>query len=306
MLSLHTEHKTVVIVGGAGFIGSALAEALLAKEYTVVIIDRVQSRIVHERLTSVTIDLASQTLDPQMVNGCYGIINLAGASIAGKRWTKGYKTQIYDSRIRTTQAIVQAMSECSLKPKVLVSASASGYYGDQGTTILTEEHGAGTDFLAKVCVDWEREAVQAENYGVRTVLIRTANVLGPGGLLASLRPLFKKGLGGYFGSGHQYMPWVHWSDIVGIYIYALEHEIVQGPFNVGAGTTLSQKDLFTAYARSIGVSIVWRIPRIVARLVLGEFSDALLDSQNTSSQKIRDAGYVYKIHTLEEALKNML
>ena len=295
--------KKVVIVGGSGFIGTKLTEALLEKGYTVTVVDLVPSRIVDARITFLKADLAHDPLDPTVLSGCVGVINLAGVTI-GKRWNKAYKKLIYDSRILTTRAIVTAIAKAEIAPKVLVSASASGYYGDRKDELLDEEHPVGKDFLAQVCADWEEAAHGAEAFGVRVVLVRTANVLGKGGLLASLEPLFKKGLGGYFGSGRQYMPWVHWADIVGIYLFALENESLHGPYNVGAGQTISQKVLFKNYAHSIGAPIVWPIPAFVARLVLGEFSQVLLGSQNTTSKKIRDAGYVFNTEDVASALKS--
>jgi uncharacterized protein (TIGR01777 family) len=293
--------KKVVIVGGSGFIGSKLTEALLQKGCSVLIIDLVPPRVVDTRLSFLKLNLATADLDPSAIDGCYGIINLAGATI-GKRWNEAYKKLIYDSRIATTHSIVKAIGQTNIKPKVLVNASAAGYYGDQKEELLGEDHTPGKDFLAHVCVDWEDEARKAEADGLRVALIRTANVLGPGGLLASLEPLFKKGLGGYFGSGEQRMSWIHWKDIVGIYMFALEHENVRGAYNVGAGKTLSQKTLFKKFAAAIHAPFVWPVPRFAAKLALGDFGDALIDSQNTTSEKIIGAGYVYAIDDVDQAL----
>jgi uncharacterized protein (TIGR01777 family) len=204
----------------------------------------------------------------------------------------------------TTRNLVSVLATLEIKPKVLVSASAVGYYGDRGGDVLTEESPAGTDFLARLCVDWEEGATRLRESGVRVALIRTANVLGPGGLLASLTPIFKKGLGGYFGSGLQYMPWIHWKDVVGIYMFALEHDI-SGPYNVGAGKTISQKELFKAFARSIGIPVVWRIPYIVARAIFSGFADTLVASHNTDSSKIKKAGYVYGFEDIHHALDDV-
>ena len=321
--------KNIAIIGGSGFIGSKLTEALLQRGYSITIIDLVPPRTTaatatasavaatgsgsgateNDRISFKKINLANaggaaamaESIDPQLLSGFYGVVNLAGITI-GKRWDEAYKKSIYDSRIATTKAIVKYLALAEIKPHVVVNASAAGYYGDQKEENLSEDHQPGEDFLAHVCVDWEAAAKEAKSLGIRVALIRTAHVIGPGGLLAALQPLFKWGLGGYFGSGKQYMPWIHWSDIVGIYMYALENAHVEGPYNVGAGTPISQKTLFKAFAKSIHAPIAWRIPRFVARLVLGEFADALIDSQHTSSQKIIDAGYVYRITDIEKAL----
>jgi len=296
--------KKIAIIGGSGFIGSKLTEALLADGFEITVVDLLPPRHADSRVRFMQANLATDHLDPNFLSGYYGIVNLAGATI-GKRWNAAYKDLIYKSRIETTKAVVRAIGTAEVRPKVLVNASAAGYYGDQKSELLDESHAPGTDFLAHVCVDWERAATEAESLGVRVVRIRTANVLGPGGLLASLAPLFKKGLGGYFGSGNQYMPWIHWTDIVGIYAYALKNESLSGAYNVGAGACISQKKLFKAYARSIKMPIVWRVPRFAARIVIGEFADALIDSQNTSSKKIIDAGYAYKVDDVEKALRTL-
>jgi uncharacterized protein (TIGR01777 family) len=301
MHSANLQGKKIALIGGSGFIGSKLIEALLTLGCEITIIDLLPPRTIHERVLFKKAKLAVEQLDPQFLSGYYGVVNLAGATI-GRRWNKAYKKLIYDSRILTTKALVKNLATATIKPNVLVNASAAGYYGDGKDELLNERHGPGKDFLSHVCVDWEHAASEASTLGMRVVLIRTANVMGPGGLLASLRPLFTKGLGGYFGSGNQYMPWIHWTDIVDIYVFALVNEQLEGAYNVGAGNTISQKKIFKAFARSIHIPIVWRIPRFVARLILGEFADALIDSQNTSSQKIIDAGYVYRINDIESAL----
>ena len=288
--------KIVVIIGGSGFIGTKLSEVLLEKGYTVRVIDLVAPRIQHERLSFEKSNIAEGKSPASLIDGCTAVVNLAGATI-GRRWNTAYKKRIYDSRIETTRSLVDLIGLCKNKPVVLVNASAAGYYASRGNELLTEEIPAGTDFLAKLCVAWEHEAMRAETFGVRVARIRTANVLGPGGLLATLEPLFRRWLGGYFGNGRQYMPWVHWKDIVGIYVHAIE-STQSGAFNTGAGKTPTQKELFNAFARSLHTPIVWPIPYIVARLIFGEFAEALVASQNTDSSKIRASGYVYQFEDL--------
>jgi hypothetical protein len=294
--------QKVCIVGGSGFIGTKLSEALLKKGYAVTVIDMVPSRLVHEQLSFVQCDTMHSQVDPRAFEGVHAVVNLAGANI-GRRWNTAYKQLIRDSRILTTQHVVEAISKTQTRPTVLVSASAVGYYGDRKEEILTEESAPGTDFLAQLCVAWEAEAQKASALGVRVVTIRTANVVGPGGLLATLRPVFMKGLGGYFGSGEQRMPWVHVADIVGIYMYAIEHEC-SGAYNTGAGETPTQADLFRAYARSINAFRPWHIPGFMAWILFGGFASALLGSQNTVSKKIRDAEYFHQYPALDAALDN--
>ena len=292
--------KKIVIVGGSGFIGTKLTEALLLKGYSVLVLDMFPPRVVHEKLAFVSGDAMRSPIGPAAFKDAYGVVNLAGANI-GKRWSASYKKLLYDSRILTTRHIVDALALIENKPSVLVSASAVGFYGDTGGRVVDESMPAGTDYLAKLCADWEREAQRAEQLGLRVVTIRTANVLGRGGLLQTLRPLFQRGFGGYFGTGKQYMPWVSVVDIVGIYVYALENPL-SGPYNAGAGVTPTQKELFTAYGESINSRRLWRVPAFVARLAFGGFADSLLGGQNTVSEKIRQAGYRHQFSDLHDAL----
>lgn len=292
-----------MIIGGSGFIGTKLAEELLKNSYEVVILDLVPPKISHERLSFSKVNVAVQPIDPELFSGVYGVINLAGATI-GKRWNDAYQKLIYDSRIQTTKHIVDTLSGLQEKPVVLVSASAVGYYGDQRDVVLKEDHAPGKDFLAKLCVDWELEAKKAELLGVRVVCIRTAHVLGPGGLLSTLEPIFKWGIGGYFGNGAQYMPWIHYRDVVGIYQFVLEREL-RGSFNVGAGNTITQKQLFKSFAHAIHRVCIFRIPLFVARLILGAFADSLVTSQRTDSSVITHAGYQYQFDDIDIALYHL-
>lgn len=290
----------VCIVGGAGFIGTKITEALLARGDSVIIVDVAAPRITHEHLTAITHDFSVSQLSPEKLNGVTAVINLAGVSI-GKRWTARYQKKIYDSRILTTRSLVATIATMAVQPSVFVQASAVGFYGDRGSELLTEDSSAGTDFLSKLCVDWEAEARNIERVGVRFVALRTANVLGPGGLLATLKPIFLKGLGGYFGNGKQYMPWVDWRDIVGMYIFAIDTPI-SGIFNTGTGETISQKELFSQFARSVGSRFLWRIPYFFASIIFGPFARVLVSSQNTDSTKIGNAGYVFTQPNLTDAL----
>lgn len=302
---MNASAKKIFIIGGSGFIGSKLTEELLSRGYFVTIVDLVKTRIVNPHLTFLHLNLAIEKPDDSFFDGAYGVINLAGATI-GKRWNSGYQKLIYDSRIKTTKTVVDGILSAKNKPFVLVSASAVGYYGDRGGELLREESKPGRDFLATLCTDWEVQAERAKIAGVRVVCIRTAHVLGPGGLLSTLEPLFKRGLGGYFGKGTQYMPWVHYRDVVGLYVFAIEHDI-SGVFNIGAGHSLSQKELFTQFAKVVHspLPFLFRIPHVVAKLFLGNFADSLLTSQNTDSSKIKQLGYHYRFENLSTALADL-
>ena len=296
--------RKILIVGGSGFIGTKLTEALLENGHSVVIADVVPPRTTDSRVIFHAVNFVSDTVDASIMNGCDAVINLAGAPIS-KRWTRAYKQVMHESRVATTRNLVRAIERLEIKPQVLVNASASGFYGDCKEALLREDHACGTDFLASLCRDWEVEALKAESFGVRVVCVRTANVLGAGGLLTTLTPLFKKGLGGYFGNGSQHMPWIHWKDIVRVYLFALESSLT-GPVNVGAGDTPTQKELFRALQKSLHAPFLWRIPYFVARIVIGEFAGALVGSQNTNSQKLHDAGFVHEFTDMNSALCDIL
>ncbi len=293
----------IVIVGGSGFVGTRLSQALLDAGYAVLVLDMAPPRLSHDKLSFVAVNAMTEGIDPRVFKDAYAIVNLAGAPI-GRHWNAAYKKLVYDSRILTTRHVVDALASSDPKPTVLISASAVGYYGDRGEVILTESFPAGEDYLAQLCVDWEKEAMRTEALGIRLVLIRTANVLGKGGLLQTLKPLFKHGLGAYFGTGRQYMPWIHINDIVGIYIHAIENPL-EGAYNVGVGITPTQKELFAAYGQSLHTRFLWRIPAFMARIMFGEFSGSLLGGERTDNLKIKKAGYVYEYSDLGMALSNL-
>ncbi len=283
--------EKIIITGGSGFIGTLIATELLLKNYRVCILDTQPPRITHENLEFKKIDQNNIVIDPAWVDGIHGIINLAGVPIFG-RFTEKYKSLVWKSRIDTTSELVHAISKTYIKPTVLVSASAIGYYGNTQGTNVTESALAGTDFLAKVCVEWEKHALEASKLGVRTVILRTAHVIGKGGILGVLVPLFKKWIGGYFGSGTQHMPWIGANDLVSMYIYAVEQSSIEGVYNTAVQDP-TQREFMKTIARAVGTPITWQIPSFVARLIYLEFADALLVDTAVDNTKITAAGFVY-------------
>ncbi|MEZ6208987.1 MAG: TIGR01777 family oxidoreductase [Candidatus Paceibacterota bacterium] len=295
--------KKVVITGGAGFIGSKITESLIEKGYSVTVLDIFPPKTEKPNLSFVKVD-TSLEMDPKIFEGVYGVINLAGVNI-GQRWNKKIKTSIKDSRINTTINLVSAISKTNVKPSTLISASAVGIYGDQKDVLLEEGSSYGRDFLAQVAKSWEEEASKARDLGTRVCLVRTAHVLGKGGILGALTPVFKKHLGGYFGNGKQYMPWVHWQDIVNIYVFLLEKDYARGSYNTGAGEPITQKKLFKTFAKVNKFWPVWMIPRPIAKIVLGEFGLSLFSSQKISSEKLISLGFSFKYTNVSEAIKNI-
>lgn len=284
--------KKIIITGGSGFVGTLLTQELLAKGYAVSILDTRASRIVHEHLESHIVDTSRDTLKPEWFTNVYGIINLAGVPIFG-RFTKKYKDLVYHSRIDTTKKLIETLGSLSEKPQAFVSASAIGYYGNTSGNSVTEQQPAGTDFLAQVCVDWEQSALQAEQQGIRTVILRTAHVIGTAGLLGTLVPLFKKWIGGYFGNGMQHMPWIGAHDLVTMYIAGIENTAMHGVYNTAVDNP-TQKDFMKTIARVVGVPITWRIPAFVAWMIYLGFADALTVDTVIDNTKIKATGFVYK------------
>lgn len=292
--------KHVVITGGAGFIGTLITKKLTEKGIEIRVLDKTESRIKHALVKSIIIDTSKQDINPEIINGAFSVINLAGAPIFG-RFTKKYKQVIYESRIKTTENIVKAIEKCDTKPESLISASAIGFYGDRASELLDEGAKSGSDFLAKVCIDWERSARKAEQYGVRTVCVRTAHVVGKGGLLSVLKNLFKKHIGGYFGNGKQYMPWISASDLVNLYIFAAENKNMRGAYN-SAAKSERQKTFMKVIAKTLNSWPVWRIPKFFGWLIFLSFIDALTASTNIDNEKLLETGFMFNDTELEKVV----
>jgi len=299
------ETKTILVTGGSGFIGTKLTQALLDKGYAVVVSDLVKPKIKHERLTFKKSDLSIDKISKRYDGVLYGIINLAGKNIFG-RWTEDFKKSVYESRIESTKKIIGTISHWNTKPKVFVSASAFGFYGNAGEGEVNESANSGTDFLAKVSVDWEEEAKKAEAFGIRSVQIRTAHVLGNGGLLAPLFLPFRLGLGAWIGTGSAWFPWVHIEDIVNIYIFSVENDSLHGPVNTGAPEKIRQKDFMKMLGKTYGRYVLFSIPIILLYLRYGALASTFNNSVKMSSKKLLEAGFKHKHPELKEALEDVV
>lgn len=297
--------KTILITGGSGFIGTQLTQALLDKGYAVVVADLAEPRFKHKRLIFEKLNLSVDEI-PQKYDGVlYGIIHLAGKNIFG-RWTENFKKAVYDSRIEGTRKIVETVSHWNTKPRVFVSASALGFYGNAGEVEVDESAKSGTDFLAKVSLDWEMEAKKIEAFGIRSVQIRTAHVLGKGGLLAPLFVPFRLGLGAWIGNGNAWLPWVHINDIANIYIFALENQSLHGPVNTGAPETIRQKDFMKMFGKSYGRCVLFSIPIFLLYLRYGALAETFNNSVKMSSKKLLETGCRHTYPKLKEALDDVV
>jgi hypothetical protein len=298
----------VLITGVTGFIGRALAVALTAAGHEVVGLSRdpQRARASVPQLARAYGWPNPTSLPPESLRGVAAVVHLMGESVTG-RWTRSKKRRIRDTRVLSSVALVDAIRESNERPKVLVSGSAIGYYGDRGEDSLDEKEPGGSDFLASVGRDWEAAAGGAEELGVRVVRFRTGIVLGPGGgFLSAMLPLFKMGLGGPLGSGRQWLPWVHMRDVVGLIRYAIEHDSVSGPLNGTSPNPVRQREFAKALGKVLRRPALFPAPAFLLKLVLGEFSTEVLTSKRVLPAIAEAAGYAFAFPQLEPALRNAL
>jgi uncharacterized protein len=240
-------------------------------------------------------------------DGVEVVFNLSGEPIAEGRWSEEKKRRIRDSRILGTRNLVAGLAASPDRPRVLVSASAVGYYGDRGDTELDENAPAGHGFLAQVCEAWEREAMAAEGLGIRVICARLGVVLAPdGGALAKMLPMFRMGVGGRIGDGRQWVSWVHVEDVVGILLHASEKEDIRGPVNVVGPAPVTNADFSRALGRALHRPALLRVPKIALRIAFGEMSQALTDSQRVLPTVAARSGYAFKHADLNLALKDLM
>ena len=235
------------------------------------------------------------------------VFHLAGEPIAGGRWTAERKRRILESRREGTRALVDGIAAASPRPRVLVSSSAVGFYGDRGEERLTEASPAGTGFLAQVAVDWENESRRAESLGVRTVRVRTGVVLGTdGGMLARIQTPFRFGLGATLGSGRQWMPWIHRIDIVRLFLHAAAAPGVPGALNGVAPGIVRNRELTKLLARVLGRPAILRVPAFAMKALLGEMAEVVLGSQRADPEATLASGFAFAHPDLEGALRDLL
>ncbi|QBJ94919.1 TIGR01777 family protein [Rhodococcus sp. ABRD24] len=288
----------VIVAGSSGLIGTTLVGALGADGHDVV-------RLVRRRPSSANEsewDPRRGTLDRTVLNGADAVINLCGVGIGDKRWSGAYKQQIRGSRLEATSLLAQAVAEAEVP--ALVNASAVGYYGDTGDRVVDEWSPAGTGFLAEVCRDWERATAPAADAGVRTVRLRTATVLSPGGgMLGKLRPLYKLGLGGRLGSGRQYLSWISLADEIAAITFALTHDKLHGPVNLSAPEPVTNARFNEAMGRAVHRPAPWIVPGFAVSALVGEFAlEAVLSGQRAVPVALENAGFTFRHSTIEDAL----
>jgi uncharacterized protein len=293
----------IVIAGGTGFLGRALTRALAAGGHEVTALTRGRAG---EGQVTWEPDGSSGAWATS-VHGADAVINLAGASIAGRRWTEARKRELRDSRVLATRSLARAIIEAPHHPPVFVSASGVGYYGPHGDEEVDESTAAGSDFLAVLGVAWESAARVAEEAGVRVVLLRTGLVLAPnGGALAKMLTPFKLGAGGPFGNGRQYMPWIHLQDWVDMVRWILATAAAAGAMNATAPHPVTNEEFAATLGRVLGRPHALRAPAFALRLALGELADALLTGQRAVPTRALALGFGFRHATLEPALRDLL
>jgi len=302
------QRKNILITGGTGFIGQALCKTLLDQGHSLTLVARDFKKAVAVLDASKRITLISAISQLKNTDIFDIIINLAGEPIANGRWSQHKKQLIMDSRINTTRQILRYIKEAQQKPALLISGSAIGYYGPRDDEAVTESSNGVDSFSHTLCAQWETQALEAEQLGVRVCLLRTGIVLGKsGGALAAMLIPFSYGLGGQLGDGRQWMSWIHIDDMVGIILKTIENNAITGPVNATAPNPVSNKVFTKTLGSVLHRPTIMTVPAFILRLLLGDLADELfLTGQKVIPQKITDNGYQFQHPTIRDALENII
>jgi uncharacterized protein (TIGR01777 family) len=293
----------IAVTGSTGLIGTALVRSLRADGHQVVRLVRRPARAGDE----VEWDPVRQYVDAAGLVGCDGVVHLAGAGIAGRRWTDAYKRQIRDSRVLGTAAIAEAVASLAEPPRVLVCGSAVGFYGDCGDRVLDENSPPGDGFLPQLCVEWEEAAAAAEEAGVRTAFARTGLVVSRrGGAWGRMFPLFKAGLGGRLGHGRQYWSFIALHDEIAALRHILDTESLSGPVNLTAPHPVTNAEVTAAMGRVLHRPTLLTAPAPALRVVLGELAADVLSSQRVLPKRLLESGFTFAFPTVDEAIRAAL
>lgn len=289
----------IAVTGSTGLIGAELVRSLRADGHEVLRLVRREA----ESPDEVEWDPARQYVDAAGLAGCEAVVHLAGAGVADHRWTAAYKKEIRDSRVLGTAAIAEALASLDTPPRVLVSGSAIGYYGDTGGRPVDESAPPGDGFLASVCVEWEEAAAPAQEAGIRTVFARTGLVVArEGGAWAKLFPLFRAGLGGRLGSGRQYWSFIALHDEVAALRFLVDTETLSGPVNLTAPEPVTNREVTAAMSRALHRPALLPVPATAMRLAVGEAASDALSSQRVLPAKLLSAGFKFAFPSVEGAI----
>ncbi len=292
----------VLVTGATGLVGTHLVRKLVSERHSVIVLARTPEKARTLFDTSVSVYPLEGW---ERVDAVDAIINLAGEPIANGRWTAERKRRIFESRVEGTRRLVQSICDREGQmPKVFISTSAVGIYGNAGEEMLTEESGTGNDFLAEVCKSWEAQARRAEEYGVRTVILRLGMVLSKdGGALGKMLPFFQRGMGGPLGNGTQWVSWIHIDDLVSLILWALQESALSGVCNAVSPQPVRNADFVTTLSAVLGKHNFFRVPAFALRLALGEMSTVLLSSQRVVSKKLENTRFVFRYSDIKSAVE---
>ena len=300
--------KTILITGGTGLIGRYLIKSLSKDSNTIYVLTRSESKF-ENNVNFINWDPDSQRLDLSNIPAVDYIINLAGASIDGSRWTNSYKRKILESRLNSTSLLFKEIKKLKKKPSLYIGASATGFYKKNTKVAQVEEDYKGSDFLSDVVAKWEKESNNFMKYGIRTVLLRIGLVLSKdGGVLKKLYPIFKLFLGVPIGSGRQTISWIHIKDLVDFIHKSIGDNKISGAYN------LTAPEVITNYKFTEELALVWKrpvfpkifkAPSLIVKLLFGEQSSLVLNGLNVSSNKIESTSFKFSFTNIKSALKDI-
>jgi hypothetical protein len=297
--------KHILLTGGTGLIGKHLINLLLDQGYMVSDLSRSKGK--DARVKTFLWDVPKGKIDEACIDGVDVIVHLAGANVAGKRWTASRKKEILDSRTKSIGLIYDLLKRKKHNVHAVVSASATGYYGDRGDELLTENSSLGNGFLAEVSKEWEAAVDKGADLGLRIVKFRTGVVLDKkDGALPQLTAPVKWGVGSPLGNGQQWVPWIHWHDVVKLYLYAIMNTKLYGIYNIVAPNPITNKQLVKAVAKQLHRPL-WmpNVPAFMIKLLVGEMSTMVLASTRASAQTILEHDFEFSFPTIEDALKEI-
>jgi len=298
--------KNVLVTGATGVIGRKLVNAFIKRG------DKVIALTTNAGSAAKVLSGLSNIVQWNDISSLYSqnidiMVNLAGKNLGEKRWDEEFKKDAWDSRINSTREIIELIEKLKNKPGVLLSASGSDYYGDRGEERIYEDSAPAKDYMAKLCVAWEAEAMKAEKYGVRTAVLRTGFVIAKNSdAVKRLMLPFKLFTGGTIGSGRQYMSWIHIDDAVGIYLYAADNNSVFGAVNTTAPNPETMKDFCKSLAKALRRPSIFPVPSFAVKMAVGEMSQVILNGRKALPRKIMNAGYKFKFENAIDAWKDVV
>ncbi|MBN8571882.1 MAG: TIGR01777 family oxidoreductase [Ignavibacteria bacterium] len=303
--------KKVVIAGATGLIGKNLCMHLAGLGYEIKALVRNPEKafdsLKHYNIELVEWDIKMSPDEVSVfLEGWDCVINLAGASVGGKRWNDEVKKELYDSRINSTRQLVNAIQICTDKPKTFITACGVGIYGFRGDENITENSSFGSDFLAKLCIDWEKEAFKAEK-NCRVVSMRTGVVLDKNeGALKELMMPFNFFAGGWLGSGRQWFPWIHIRDIIEVYKICIDNDNIRGPINADSPDIVRNKEFCKELGKAMHRPCLFPVPGFALKIIVGEFAETLLNGQKVIPEKLENLNFPFRFKKLNSALEDLL